>query len=389
MKFHKQRTEMCQRERSLDGVRERPRNSRSMGIDMLRGVAVLLVLFRHHPAAGVLNRTGWVGVDLFFVLSGFLVSGLIFDEYNSGGTFHGGRFLIRRGFKIYPSFYFMIATSAVLMWVTDRQDPVLNYIAEVFFFQNYHEGLWVHTWSLAVEEHFYLVLVAVALLLISIRVPFNWRTMVVVSVVVFVLLLVLRLHIYESARFAVRTHFMPTHLRLDSLLAGVLLAAWSRYRPGSFARVFGAHRLLLALLSILLLVPALLFEVGSWSVGTFGLSGAYLAGAMVVGMAWYNSASMEDGALSKYVVGPLAWVGSISYTVYLWHLLVLLVVELIFDALGIRSGILELLAYCMVSVVVGALAHNFVEKPFLRLRDVWFPSRTRPLSAQRHRLAAA
>src|SRR6185295_15310789 len=93
------------------------RPPRDPGLDVLRGVAVLLVLFRHfdtppeelmHPVRAVvmwLNRVGWIGVDLFFVLSGFLVSGLLFEEYERHGTLRVGRFLVRRGFKIYPGFY--------------------------------------------------------------------------------------------------------------------------------------------------------------------------------------------------------------------------------------------------------------------------------------------
>ena len=92
-------------------------NNRNPALDFLSFVAILLVLFRHLiingnglPArvAFVLKTGGWVGVDLFFVLSGFLVSGLIFKEYDTYGTFDPWRFLIRRGFKIYPTLYLFL-----------------------------------------------------------------------------------------------------------------------------------------------------------------------------------------------------------------------------------------------------------------------------------------
>src|SRR4026209_1924186 len=86
-------------------------------LDVIRFAAIVLVLFRHiepcprevssvaNAVTSTLARGGWSGVDLFFVLSGFLVSGLIFREYKTTGDFDASRFLIRRGFKIYPAFW--------------------------------------------------------------------------------------------------------------------------------------------------------------------------------------------------------------------------------------------------------------------------------------------
>ncbi|NJM15178.1 MAG: acyltransferase [Bacteroidales bacterium] len=78
---------------------------RIKGFDFLRFVAVVLVIYRHSDSIGTLNFIGWVGVDLFFVLSGFLVSGLMFKEYKKTGGVKIKRFLMRRAFKIYPPFY--------------------------------------------------------------------------------------------------------------------------------------------------------------------------------------------------------------------------------------------------------------------------------------------
>jgi len=98
----------------VDGVR------RSLELDVLRFLAVALVLIQHFwipgdapswlkPLMQVLGRGGWVGVELFFVLSGFLISGLLFSEYRRFGTIKAARFLARRAFKIYPAFYAFIA----------------------------------------------------------------------------------------------------------------------------------------------------------------------------------------------------------------------------------------------------------------------------------------
>src|SRR6266571_2966218 len=129
-------------------------NSRNPSLDVLRGIAVLLVIFRHYPVSKV-ALGGWIGVDLFFVLSGFLISGLLFSDLTSNGSIALRRFYIRRGLKIYPAFYFFLAGTS-LLWPVVLPHKFL--LSEVFFLQSYLPHIWQHTWSLAVEEHFYFVL---------------------------------------------------------------------------------------------------------------------------------------------------------------------------------------------------------------------------------------
>ena len=95
--------------------------TRVLSLDILRFIACLLVIFRHmntpdqdRQMQHLLHRGGWIGVDLFFVLSGFLVSGLLFREVKLRGKIDVTRFLLRRGLKIYPAFYFFIATQ--ILW---------------------------------------------------------------------------------------------------------------------------------------------------------------------------------------------------------------------------------------------------------------------------------
>src|SRR5262245_42677041 len=97
---------------------------RALRLDLLRALAIFLVLGRHmYPLADrtpqpilfmcqLWRSSGWIGVDLFFVVSGFLVSGLLFSEYQQRGKIRIWRFYIRRGFKIYPAFYLMILITA-------------------------------------------------------------------------------------------------------------------------------------------------------------------------------------------------------------------------------------------------------------------------------------
>lgn len=341
---------------------------------MLRGIAVLLVVFRHHRASGPLGEIGWLGVDLFFVLSGFLVSGLIFDEHRLTHRFDGLRFLIRRGFKIYPSFYAFILVTFILKWALGRQDPWINYLAEVLFFQNYHQGVWVHTWSLAVEEHFYFLLVLAATVIITwLRRP-SWRTFVVGCVCVMLITLGLRIHAWLTHPVTIG----PSHLRMDSLLAGVLLAGWHRYRPASFVRFFCGHAWSLSAAMVLLLLPATLWEFGSFPMFTVGLTGAYLSGMIAIGLAVANTGrgSVLPRPIRDWLMRPVAWVGGISYTVYLWHILVVLLIERYAHRLGILGDFTELILFVALSLALGFFTSRTVERFGLQLRERYFPARS-------------
>src|SRR5262245_62043709 len=135
-------------------------------LDVLRTAAILLVM-GHHPVvhwsdeqavpASIWwwHRLGYTGVDLFFVLSGFLVSGLLFGEQVRTGTIDVRRFLIRRMFRIWPGYYLYLAVLAVL--VLRMGSPLTRMLPFLVHLQNYFfdQPLSPHTWSLAVEEHFY------------------------------------------------------------------------------------------------------------------------------------------------------------------------------------------------------------------------------------------
>lgn len=139
-------------------------------LDVLRGVAILLVLFTHSTvqpgASGVLapvlvylRYLGPSGVDLFFVLSGFLVGGLLFKELREKGRLDVRRFLVRRAFKIWPPYFTFIAFTFIWLMVSDHQTLFQSSRAiypNLAHLQNYLSSPAPHTWSLAVEEHFYL-----------------------------------------------------------------------------------------------------------------------------------------------------------------------------------------------------------------------------------------
>ncbi len=214
-------------------------SKRNVNLDALRGVAILLVLGRHLDYFPLWTKMGWAGVDLFFVLSGFLISGLLFQEWQRRGAIDFLRFYIRRALKIYPAFYVLLLVTLLVHRIVPGipSFPVTAkaILAECFFVQNYFPGLWPHTWSLAVEEHFYILLPIVLRLLYSRRReqadPF--RALPTIFMIMATAEIVLRTATtWQLTTFVTEARYMePSHLRIDGLLFGVLLSYYRHFQP--------------------------------------------------------------------------------------------------------------------------------------------------------------
>jgi peptidoglycan/LPS O-acetylase OafA/YrhL len=369
--------------------------SRLLCLDLLRVLAVLLVLGHHafrvwlppsdwpeYMRAGFVHwaRGGWVGVDLFFVLSGFLVSGLLFSEYLRHGRISPGRFYVRRGFKIYPAFYVMLVTAVLLITWRGIEWHPQELFAEAVFMQNYLRNLWVvgHTWSLAVEEHFYLALPLLLLVLArpgTNGVPFPRLPLVVGCTC----LAVLGLRIWQAFQtpFAFKTTMSPTHLRLDSLLFGVLLSYYWHFYPTRFKELLHPWRYTLIGCGAVLFLPAFLFPVETTPfLYTAGLTLLYLGGgALLVGVLL---SAVPVNAATRF----LGLLGAYSYSVYLWHLPVIRWgVPGLERLLGIKLPSLLMAGLAIVgSFCLGVVMAKLIENPALALRDRLFPARSKPAS---------
>jgi len=364
---------------------------RSRAIDILRTLAILLVLTRHmpecpdatnsffHAITACLHRGGWIGVDLFFVLSGFLVSGLLFYEQEKYGRISVGRFLLRRGFKIYPAFWVLTAVTVVVFWFHKHRFDPGQIMVELLFVQNYFPGLWGHTWSLAVEEHFYLLLVLLLWLLSKRANNLNaFRDIPKIFLAVAILCCALRLLTWKLVPFDFRTALFPTHLRMDSLFAGVFISYL--YHKYGVAIQSAAQRWRWGLITggMLLLSPAFIFPLETTPfIYTVGLTVFYIgSGCLLTGF-------MALELPSWRLVKTTAYVGSHSYSIYLWHAgaqqwLALFITRIVLrtDNWFIGAGV-----YLASSIFLGILMALAIEFPVLKLRDRWFPSRSRAISA--------
>ncbi len=335
---------------------------RNQSLDVLRGIAILLVLGYHYSYVEIWARAGWIGVDLFFVLSGFLISGLLFREYRRFGNIRTVRFLIRRGFKIYPAFCALMLSTAVYCLVTQGYIP-RGILGELSFTQNYWLHLWPHTWSLAVEEHFYWMLPL--LLLVMTRKskdkknPFSG----IPWVFGFLAVACLALRVLDA-----RWGFSPsviehsTHLRIDSLFAGVTLGYYRHFRPNWFARV---ARKPLWLPGLVLVLPAFVFPAGTLLMDTIGFTSLYVGFGCI--LVW----SVDRQSSQRFAARALAWTGRYSYSIYLWQF------PIGFLVFSSPRTFPLFLFFLVTAIGFGAGMSRLVEVPHLKLRDKFFPSRTR------------
>lgn len=348
-------------------------------IDFLRGIAILLVLFRHHPFID--NTTvaaGWMGVDLFFVLSGFLVSGLLFNEYKRRDSVNIGRFFLRRGFKIYPLFYVTIVLVIFLKYVNENHWPPIGpVLSELFFLQSYITGLIPVTWSLAVEEHFYILVMLAVGWLVSARQVNNQKLVYSGWAFVAITCLVLRIINRVGVPFEEAAHVFPTHLRIDSLLAGVMISYTWHFNAVAFTGFINKNRILSGVLSAVLISLPFFFDISTVFMGTIGFT--LVAAGFGLLLSLFLTSENIDGALdkilTKYVVNGIAKIGFYSYGIYLWHSVTLVFVLPIVINVGHVPDItiLRFLIYAALGIAAGTFMSIIVEQPFLRIREKYFP----------------
>jgi peptidoglycan/LPS O-acetylase OafA/YrhL len=328
---------------------------------------------------------GWTGVDLFFVLSGFLISGLLFRELTAFGSIRIGRFLLRRGAKIWPSYFFVFG-----VWVVARMCAIgigqhqpaqagsllLSSLPNVVFIQNYWPMAirWPHSWSLAIEEHFYAVLPLTLMYLASRR---RLKAVPALCVGAITAIMLLRCWLRYGHGYSFDQLYYPTHLRVDGLTTGVLIGHIRQNRPGIFSAVGARCR---RLLPIVLLVPALVVAFPrstSGVVPTVGFTIFALLFGIAVAAAGFDP-NMFAGRFTRLLAEPLRRMGVYSYTIYLTH-------SVIFEFPGLSRYLLSMgsrfgihagqIVFLVSSVVSGVLVSLLVEQPILRLRESFLPSR--------------
>lgn len=349
---------------------------RNSELDFVRGIAILMVMAHHfglapvgHPVLRALQTPGILmgqtGVDVFFVLSGFLVGGLLLKEYKRTGTIQAKRFLLRRGLKIWPAYYFYI-----LIQVIVRKHPLNSFLVpNLLHLQNYMGSSLLHTWTLSIEEHFYLLLA----LAVACMVSRHWRADRMLKLFLYVIgaVIVLRcVTVYAGWPGA----FTYTHDRLDSLLFGVVLATLFHFFPEKFDRI-ASHKWALACVTVFTVIFYAAFDDTNlrYSIGLTVLYVGYGAFLMLV---YRHSGRFKEWLPYKWV----AAIGLYSYGIYLWHNSVRDPLTHLSQRLpdAVRWPCLTIAEYAA-AISLGVVTTLLIEWPFLRIRDRMFPDKTTPV----------
>jgi peptidoglycan/LPS O-acetylase OafA/YrhL len=354
-------------------------------LDGIRGTAILLVVAYHLVQSmqyefgfgqnNPLLKTiifGWTGVDLFLVLSGFLITGILFDQKSSQHYFK--HFYMRRALRIFPLYFGTLLIVFLLraLWpeggaqIYGQESPawMWGYMTNIVIASKGAGafGILDHFWSLAIEEHFYFVWPFVVYL-------FNRQQLIRVALAVYVIALVLRtgLALIGIAPIAI---YVLTPMRLDALCIGALLALAAR-GPSGISKLIEPARIVAVLAAVGIITIILTRRTFHWddrvmqSVG-YSLLALFFGTILILAV----------GSPLRHIfnTGILRWFGKYSYGMYVWHPIVFVLCFHTDIARGIRggNGLLEMAGSIGIALVgmftMTLLSWNLWESQFLKLK---------------------
>jgi peptidoglycan/LPS O-acetylase OafA/YrhL len=358
------------------------------GLDLLRAVAILSVICTHAWIAGGMGygfgwieEYGWMGVDLFFVLSGYLIGRQVLGEFKREGRLDLRAFYRRRAYRILPAYLVVVALYFCFPALREIQaiQPLWQFLTFTMNLLVNQNGAHAFSsaWSLCVEEHFYLIfpLAVIALAPRSNR----WRLIALFLGIVAFGIAWRGYAWWQSAALAtdgsgawdmdgrryMELVYYPSYARLDGLLAGVAIAVLSVYRPALWGRAQQHANAIGLAGAVAVWASAWVFQdtltLAACAVGFPLLS---LGLALIV-----ISATSPTSLLSRIRLPGAAWIATTSYSIYLTHKAVLSLAYRHLPASLAHQGLLTF-GICLVAAIAAAAGlHYLVERPFLLLRD--------------------
>jgi len=345
------------------------RAQRWPAFDGVRGLAVLAVICFHvYPS---FFKGGYTGVDVFFVLSGFLITSLLTAEYDKYADISFGKFYARRALRLLPALAVVMIAAVVLVFAFGKLEPFRHETLIGLPFVAFYVGNWAIvvqaaalgvlsiTWTLAIEEQYYLLWpLVLSRLLRRLDRQHLAYTLIGLAAVEMVVRLVLS---YSNVSYNVITYSTATHS--DGLLLGSGLGLlWSM--GGAWRLRSEIARRANALTIVGIAVPVLVLFFGTPSLHKVNL---WVAVAVVAtGLLLLGLVSRDDGLMNRVMeLPPLLWVGKRAYGFYLWHYPIFLVVYYEITSIHSHIHLVQLLLVLAGTFVVAGLSYRFVERPFL------------------------
>lgn len=352
------------------------------GLDHLRALAIIMVfafhygrLFESPQWVTDVSKFSWTGVDLFFVLSGYLISSQLFARIAGTGSISFGDFFVKRFFRIIPPFLCVLALYFLFPSFREREAPapLWKYLT---FTQNLgldlrYQGTFSHAWSLCIEEQFYFCLPLSLMALIYSR---TFRKAGWLLLLLFVCGFAARLYAWhvlvhpfsggdEFWVYWYKWLYYPTYSRLDGLLTGVTIAAMLQFRPRLRDKLLPYGNCFLAAgLAVLTAAYFICDDEASFAASISGFPVTDLGYGLVV-----LAAVSPSCILYRFGSRVTAQIAAFSYALYLVHKITIHLTQVHITGVA-KDGNLMLLL-CMVTSVTGAIVLRFlVEKPSLRLR---------------------
>ena len=344
------------------------------GLDGIRAIAVIMVLAYHLKLA--LFKSGFLGVTVFFVLSGYLITGILISEVEEEGTIDLKNFWLRRIRRLVPA---VMSMAVVIIFVSTVVNRVIftkgckDFLASVLGFNNwwqifnkvsYFEAAGVpspftHCWSLAIETQFYLIYPLILLGIYKLAKSRGEgrakRGLLFAGVTLLLALIsvILMIVLFDPQQDASRVYY-GTDTRAFSLLFGALLAILWEYRM--VPRRFSASvNMVLGSVSFVVLLVMTIAINGS---SNFWYRGGQFVGTILTVLVIYTVLGRKTW-LSRFLSNPvLKWIGDRSYSIYLWHYPIILLISK-----GIKASWWITLIEIVLSVVLAELSYRFIETP--------------------------
>ena len=352
--------------------------NREVQLDFVRGIAIIAVMvyhFKMFPTSDMvlqamevpLKSFGQEGVNLFFTLSGFLVGGLLFKSLIMNDRIYAVNFIIRRAFKIWPAYYFLI----LFHFLVCRHAPDTFLFQNLVHLQNYLGTSIKQTWSLAVEEHFYLFLPPFLMLTWG-RFKDPKKVLIAIAAVILVVLVARSIAVYQGYFQAA---FFHTQFRIDSLLMGVALAAIYWFYPARYEAISSRRSVLVAIV-----VATIVWILAFKNTPEVDLSVGYTIQALgfcaLIMLVKEHSGNIKHARVYRFV----SWIGVYSYGTYLWHSLALGPAAIAIGFLerwsfnSQAAWVLVLAMQFTIAIILGYITTKAIEWPFLKLRERLVPA---------------